>query len=214
MLASMKQRVPAGMSRSMRLFAEQSVLQLLLRVGRLGRRQTMAVRIKVNPTEENDPRERCLARLRPHLTHLRPGSQAKRTAPCGALPSPRKATWLLLATEELKEEEKRTVENQLAQSPEVVKAQELAKGFAAILRERKAEQLRAWLIKALQSELPEFISFANGVAEDLQAVKAALSHEWSQGRTEGHVNRLKMIKRMMYGRGKLDLLRARVVQAA
>jgi transposase len=74
--------------------------------------------------------------------------------------------------------------------------------------------LRAWLIAALRSEVAEFHSFANGVSDDLQAVKAALTYEWSQGQVEGQVHRLKMIKRQMYGRAKLDLLQARVMYPA
>jgi transposase len=64
-----------------------------------------------------------------------------------------------------------------------------------------------------KSKLPEFTSFANGISEDIQAIKAALEYEWSQGQVEGQVNRLKLLKRQMYGRGKLDLLRARVLYA-
>jgi transposase len=60
----------------------------------------------------------------------------------------------------------------------------------------------------------EFRSLANGVTTDIQAVRAALSYDWSQGQVEGQVHRLKLIKRQMYGRGKPDLLRARVLSAA
>ena len=75
-------------------------------------------------------------------------------------------------------------------------------GFIGIVGERRVGDLREWLVSALRSELPEFVSFANGITEDLQAVRAALQYEWSNGQTEGQVHRLKLIKRMMYGRGK------------
>jgi transposase len=52
---------------------------------------------------------------------------------------------------------------------------------------------------------------ANGLRADLEAVRAGLSVDWSNGRTEGNVNRLKCVKRQMYGRGKLDLLRLRLI---
>jgi transposase len=66
-----------------------------------------------------------------------------------------------------------------------------------------------------QLTLPaELSSFANGITADIGAVRAALEHEWSNGQTEGQVHRLKLVKRQMYGRGKLDLLRARVLYAA
>ncbi len=57
-------------------------------------------------------------------------------------------------------------------------------------------------------------SFVIGVERDKEAVEAALTYEWSQGQVEGQINRLKMIKRGMFGRAKLDLLKARVVKAA
>ena len=83
-----------------------------------------------------------------------------------------------------------------------------------MIKERRADELRQWLIDALRSGVAEFQSFANGLTDDLQAVKAALSYEWSNGQVEGRVHRLKMIKRQMYGRAKLDLLRARVLHRA
>ena len=130
------------------------------------------------------------------------------------LPSARQAAWMLLRPEELKEEEKQTVELLRRLSPEVGRAQELTLSFVEIVKERRADELRQWLIDALQSEIPEFVSFANGLTADLQAVRAALSCEWSQGQVEGQVHRLKLVKRQMYGRGKLDLLRARVLYVA
>ena len=75
-------------------------------------------------------------------------------------------------------------------------------------------ELRGWLIEAQRSEIAEFVSFANGLTDDLLAVRAALSYDWSNGQVEGQVHRLKLVKRQMYGRGKLDLLRARVLRAA
>jgi transposase len=58
------------------------------------------------------------------------------------------------------------------------------------------------------------MNFANGITRDLQAVKAALTNEWSQGQVEGQINRLKLLKRQMYGRAKLNLLRARMLHRA
>lgn len=115
--------------------------------------------------------------------------------------------------EQLKGEQQKIVEDWRRFFPDLSGAQELARGFFAIVRERKANELRAWLMTALKSQLPEFVKFANGIMQDLQAVKAALMYEWSQGQVEGQVNRLKLLKRQMYGRAKLDLLRARVLHA-
>jgi transposase len=99
-------------------------------------------------------------------------------------------------------------------SPEVGRAQGLALSFVEVVKEQREDELRGWIIDAQRSEVPEFVSFANGLTTDLQAVRAALCYEWSNGQVEGQVHRLKLVKRQMYGRGKLDLLRARVLHAA
>ena len=77
-----------------------------------------------------------------------------------------------------------------------------------MLRGRDAEALAQWVADAEGSLLA---SLANGIRADLAAVKAALTDPWSNGQTEGQVTRLKLVKRQMYGRGGLDLLRARLV---
>jgi transposase len=121
---------------------------------------------------------------------------------------------MLLRAEELTEEEKRTAELLCRLSPEVRRARELASSFVGLVKERDVDGLRGWLIETQRSEVAEFITFANGLTADLQAVRAALEYEWSNGQVEGQVHRLKLIKRQRYGRGKLDLLRARVLRAA
>jgi len=74
---------------------------------------------------------------------------------------------------------------------------------------KKPDDLASWLIDAASSELA---SFASGIQADEDAVKAAIVEPWSNGQTEGQVTKLKLVKRQMYGRGKIDLLRARMVQ--
>lgn len=80
-----------------------------------------------------------------------------------------------------------------------------------MIREHTGHQLDAWLSEAEASKLPELKSFANGIQQDKAAVFADLTLPWSTGPLEGHVNRLKLIKRSMYGRAKLPLLRQRVL---
>jgi transposase len=92
--------------------------------------------------------------------------------------------------------------------------QELAMSFIEMVRGRRVDELRGWLVEALRSEVAEFVTFANGLTADLRAVRAALEYEWSQGQVEGEVHRPKLVKRQMYGRGKPDLLRARVFYVA
>ena len=121
---------------------------------------------------------------------------------------------MLLRPDELTDEEKPVVELLRRLSPEVGRAHELALNFIGLVKERRAGDLREWLIEAQRSEVAELVSFANGLTTDLQAVRAALEHEWSNGQVEGQVHRLKLVKRQMYGRGRLDLLRARVLRAA
>jgi transposase len=87
---------------------------------------------------------------------------------------------------------------------------DLAGGFAEMVRRRSAAPLAEWLSKGEVSSCPELRGFAAGVRQDEAAVAAGLSEEWSNGPVEGHVNRLKLIKRQMYGRAGFQLLRAGV----
>jgi len=96
-------------------------------------------------------------------------------------------------------------------SPSAAAAYRLAQAFMQMMREQTGHQLDAWLGEAEASHLPEFQSFAKGIELDKAAVLAGLTLPWSQGTLEGHVNRLKLLKRSMYGRAKLPLLRARVL---
>ena len=192
----------------------EALEQLLLRQNRLLRSQMMAVPLKIKPSEKNDYFEGCRLRLLPHLEHSKRRIRTSKVVPRARLPSARQAAWMLLQPEKLKDGEQQIIDRLCLLSPEVSKAQELARGFIRIVQERRVNELQEWLISAPRSELPEFVGFANGITEDLQAVRAALQYEWSNGQTEGQVNRLKMIKLMMYGRGKLDLLKARVLHAA
>ena len=75
-----------------------------------------------------------------------------------------------------------------------------------MIRERTGHHLDAWLSSAEASRLPEFESFAKGIQHDKAAVLAGLTLPWSNGPLEGHVNRLKLLKRSMYGRAKLPRL--------
>ncbi len=95
--------------------------------------------------------------------------------------------------------------------PVLQEASALAQGFVTIVKRRSLDDLPSWLEKACQSSCKELRQFGQGLKQDLAAVKNAVSLCWSNGQTEGQVNRLKMVKRQMYGRAKFDLLRARVL---
>ncbi|HEY9282665.1 MAG TPA: transposase, partial [Pyrinomonadaceae bacterium] len=186
--------------------------QLMMRQNRLLRSRTLAAPPSSAPSPENDAYAGCRLRLLPHLEGKKSGRR-KLTSQL-RLPSAQESSWMLLRPEKLKDEEKEVVELLRRLAPEVARARELALNFVGMIRGRRPDELRRWLIDALRSEIPELVSFANGLTDDVSAVKAALEYEWSQGQVEGQVHRLKMIKRQMYGRGKLDLLRARVLYAA
>jgi transposase len=140
-------------------------------------------------------------------------------APVGSLPlapqrrlSARQAAWLLVRRpEELEADDQHLVERLCQQASNVDTAYHLAQEFMVMVRERQAEQFDAWLLRATASGIRELESFGAGLERDKAAVVAALSSSFSNGQVEGQVNRLKLIKRMAYGRAKFDLLRRRVL---
>jgi transposase len=95
--------------------------------------------------------------------------------------------------------------------PALTAARDLVDRFHRMLRARTPDALPAWITDASGSMLA---SFGRGIADDQVAVRAALTEPWSNGATEGQVTKLKLVRRQMYGRGKLDLLRARLVVPA
>lgn len=94
--------------------------------------------------------------------------------------------------------------------PLLVEAREVIAAFQAMVRKKSLADLDPWLERARSSLVA---SFANGVIKDQAAVSAAIILPWSNGQTEGQITKLKLVKRQMYGRGKLDLLQARVIGA-
>jgi transposase len=129
--------------------------------------------------------------------------------------TPRRATGLVL-----RREANRTVAEaqQLAQlhaqSAEVAEAIDLAQDFVTLVRQRQPAQLDPWLTRATTSTLEALRRFATGLYEDYEAVKAGVTLPWSTSPVEGHINRLKMLKRQMFGRAHLDLLSRRFVRPA
>ena len=130
------------------------------------------------------------------------------------LAAPRQLVWLLLRLPGQCTDAETTVVARLLQHPEIRQAQELAHEFQAMVRQRKAEAFDSWLQTCAASGIAELQSFAKGLSQEEASIRAALSEPWSSGQVEGQVNRLKMLKRQMYGRAKLDLLRQRVLNAA
>jgi transposase len=122
--------------------------------------------------------------------------------------------WFHLPPERLSAKQQAQLALLCQNKSELATTYQLAQEFARLLRGRKEEELSEWLKKAGESAIAEFVSFAKGLERDGAAVRAGLSLPWSQGPVEGAINRLKLIKRSMYGRAKFDLLRIRVLSAA
>jgi transposase len=129
-------------------------------------------------------------------------------------PSPRLASLLLLQPAEKRTSAQQSFVDRLIRLGEVGPVAELARQFVQIIRKRQPEELDCWIERAEKTTAPELRRFAAGLKRDYAAVRAALEEPWSNGPVEGQVHRLKLIKRQMYGRGKLDLLRVRLQQAA
>ena len=87
----------------------------------------------------------------------------------------------------------------------------LVEEFIALIRKEQRKPLGDWLARAEGTPSPELRGFAQGIRQDEAAVSAAITEKWSNGPVEGQVNRLKMIKRQMYGRASFELLRRRVL---
>ncbi|MFC6370857.1 transposase [Nonomuraea thailandensis] len=83
--------------------------------------------------------------------------------------------------------------------------------FAEMMMHRRGQNLEAWMTAVMSDDLPELHSFVTGLRRDHDAVTAGLTLPYSSGPVEGHVNRTKMLKRQMYGRANLDLLRKRML---
>ena len=127
-------------------------------------------------------------------------------------PTVRKAARLLMGEpDKLDEDDRRFVTALLDLSPPIAQAVELSKAFSTMIKSGLADQLDGWISAA---ENGGFKGFARSLRQDHDAVHAALTLSWSTGPVEGHINRLKAIKRSMYGRAGFDLLRHRVLAAA
>jgi transposase len=137
----------------------------------------------------------------------------QRAAPRRAAPLPIRQVvwWLLRSPEARKPSVQALLEEMERASPAFGLLDRLAQAFTHMIRARQDEQLDAWLEQASNSGFPELVSFAAGIRRDYAAVKAALHSPYSTGPVEGNINRLKFIKRSMYGRANFDLLRQRVL---
>jgi transposase len=142
-----------------------------------------------------------------------PPPAAKKTSlPRVSKRSPWQVTRLLLRSQEDLSEADATYREAICRlSPSLALASTLSSQFVQMVRQRQCEELPTWLHEAKTCSLEEFRRFASGLEKEYDALAAALSEEWSNGQVEGHITRLKYLKRQMYGRAKIDLLRLRVL---
>jgi transposase len=127
----------------------------------------------------------------------------------------RQAFFLFLRRpEELDADEQDTLALLRLLHAEVDQVYELVQQFVQMVRTRTGEQLDGWLERVKASQIRELQGFVAGVERDKAAVVAGLTLPYSNGQTQGQVNKLKSLKRQMYGRATFEVLRKRVLHAA
>jgi transposase len=135
-------------------------------------------------------------------------------APPPPAPAARKvASWILTPPGKLADADRAALAQITGRCKELTTTRSLVREFADMLCHRHGERLEARAAQAENSPVSELRSFSKGLRKDWAAVTAGLTVPYSSGAVEGHVNRIKMIKRQMYGRAKPDLLRKRVLLA-
>lgn len=158
---------------------------------------------------------RCVAPWRTARERLRLSGPRTTARPTARLirPSSNRLAWLLVRPELPREPDEARLESLLLEECEpIASSARLISRFGTVIKERKLSDLTMWVNDATRAEIATDVKvFANGIVRDWPEVSAAVRSHYSNGRTEGHVNRLKMIKRKMYGRAKFDLLRIRVL---
>ncbi|MFE7839172.1 ISL3 family transposase [Streptomyces sp. NPDC057474] len=150
--------------------------------------------------------------LRDYLRPLRSGATPREKV---RPPSVRDVTgWITRHPDSLTPDETLKLKAILARCPDLDATAGHVHTFAEMMNARTGHQLPGWIEKVQADDLPEMHSFVNGVRSDQLAVTAGLTLPFSSGAVEGQVNRIKMLKRQMFGRANLDLLRKRVLLAA
>jgi transposase len=138
---------------------------------------------------------------------------SRNKAPPNVLPSSKQLAWLLLREPNSWRSEDEALLNHLQQNTLLKELYQMVQRFCAMVKQRLLAELDPWLLDCGKLGIAQLQNFAFGLRQDYLAVHAALATAWSNGQTEGQVNRLKFIKRQMYGRAKFDLLRIRVLAA-
>lgn len=119
--------------------------------------------------------------------------------------------WIVTPPDKLTDDDRQTLQRIGDRCPQIAITTELTRQFAEMLVQLRGKDLDPWADRAEASPVRELRGFATGLRRDWDAVKAGLTLPYSSGPVEGNVNRIKMIKRQMYGRANHDLLRKRVL---
>jgi len=127
------------------------------------------------------------------------------------VPSMKQLAWLIVAKPKSLSPLDQTTLNRILTNKMLKAVYRLVQRFGQMIRKGKPQWLDSWLTDCEASSFSRLQSFAREIRVDYAAVKAAICTHWSNGPTEGHVNRLKLIKRLMFGRAKFDLLRIKVL---
>ncbi|MEU3558554.1 ISL3 family transposase [Kitasatospora sp. NPDC006786] len=122
-------------------------------------------------------------------------------------------SWLTRHPSGLTPDEELQRKTLLAHCPELETTAGLVRSFAEMLTLLEGHRLPEWITEAMTSGLRGISTFANGLNSDYDAVEAGLTTQWNSGHVEGAVNRIKMLKRQMFGRASFQLLRKRVLLA-
>ena len=150
--------------------------------------------------------------LRRWLIRVR-GRNQPAPVPPPAPPTRDITSWIMRPIDKLTDEHQAELDRLCGLCPDLASIRDLARGFTNLVRTRSGELLAVWVEQAEHTTITEIRSFAHGLRKDWSAVKTGLSTAWSSGPVEGAVNRIKMLKRQMYGRANSDLLRRRVLLA-
>jgi transposase len=145
------------------------------------------------------------------ISQLRAAVHPWRTRPAPPPRRPSLTRIVLQPTHRLTERERESLERLMDAHPRLARGYQLKERFQALLAQHDLAAFEPWLDEAEASGLPSFHAVAQGFRHDIEAIKAAFTMPWSTGQCEGQICRVKLIKRMGYGRAKLDLLRQRIL---
>jgi transposase len=149
--------------------------------------------------------------VRSYLARFRSGPMPTPTA---VPPKTRTVTsWIMTKPSSRDDADQHSLDAILASCPQLAAVNAHVQTFAALMTERRGHDLEHWMASALATGEPALKSFVTGLRADQDAVTAGLTLPWSSGSVEGNINRIKMLKRQMYGRAGPDLLRLRILHA-